>query len=554
MRNILLLIALAISQATMAQVISIDGRHHGFADATTMRILVTTTPDDPTNAEIPATYTIDGTTYEVQTTTLPLIRLQHDIVNSETFTLGHLTLLDPAPADAASAVLQYSAQLRYRGGTALSYTKKNYAIKLVADAPAADTDQPVSLDASLLGMRNDNSWILDAMACDVARMRNRVSTDLWLDFSTRPYYARQAGADQPALEPEMTNGTHGRFVEVFVGDRYWGLYCLTEKIDRKQLKLKKFSGTTPRGILYKSFTFDNMHALTNPTPDNQSFTWQGWECSYPDVRKGEPIDWTPLRNLVEYFCLEIPDFDLIDHLWEHIDIPLWRDYNIFCDLLHADDNTSKNIYAYYRDVTRPECLEADPLARPLQPAGSTIVVDAPGPLCVCPWDLDATWGRDYKHDLVAAASNCNVSNATNYHIWLSQRDGGASYFTRWAELRQATFTRDNLWSYFQRYFDLFDTSGAANRETERWQGIDGVHLDFKAEARYIRNWIPNRLAYLDNDYEYFDAGIVTPPSSLIPQPSSGTYTLDGRRVTTQDNPKPLGPGLYIVDGKKKLVR
>lgn len=38
-------------------------------------------------------------------------------------------------------------------------------------------------------MRSDNNWILDAMAVDRARMRNRVSTDLWLAFSTKPYHA-----------------------------------------------------------------------------------------------------------------------------------------------------------------------------------------------------------------------------------------------------------------------------------------------------------------------------------------------------------------------------
>lgn len=540
----------------MAQVVSIDDLHRGFADATTQRVLVTINPDDPTSSAIPATVNIGSSTYKVQTTTLPLIRLQHDIVSSTEFSTGRLTLLDPSAPDGSTAVSDYAVQLRYRGGTALSYTKKNYAIKLIEGTPGdhhatttdATTGEPLSLDASLLGMRTDNSWILDAMASDVARMRNRVSTDLWLDFSTRPYYARQAGADQPAVEPEMTNGTHGRFVEVFVGDRYWGLYCLTEKIDRKQLKLKKFKDGAPRGILYKSFAFDNMHVLSDPNPDNQSFTWQGWECSYPDVRKGEPIDWTPFRNLVEYFCLEIPDFDLIDHLWERIDIPLWRDYNLFIDFIHGDDNTCKNMFAYYRDITQPASLEADTLARPLKPRGSTVIVPTPGPLCVCPWDLDATWGRDYKREFVDPTSNCNVSNATNFHIWLSQRDNGLSYLTRWAQLRQHTFTPQNIWPYFKRYFDLFTTSGAARRETERWEGVDGVHLDFNSEARYIRQWIADRLVYLDGDYEYYDEGVI--PITPDAPTATGAYTLDGRHLPDV----PTTPGIYIVNGKKTIVK
>ena len=117
------------------------------------------------------------------------------------------------------------ADIRWRGATSLRYQKKSYAIKL-KDASGN------KLDASLLGMRSDNSWILDAMAVDKARISNRVSTDLWLDFSRKPYYFAQ--------EPELVNGTHGKFVEVYLNGRYDGLYGLTEKVDRKQLKLKKY--------------------------------------------------------------------------------------------------------------------------------------------------------------------------------------------------------------------------------------------------------------------------------------------------------------------------
>ena len=115
------------------------------------------------------------------------------------------------------------ADVRYRGATSLQYQKKSFAIRL-------KDSEGNKVNAALLGMRSDNSWILDAMAADKARMRNRVSTDLWLDFSNKVYYANQ--------EPQVLNGTRGKFVEVFLNDDYYGLFCLTEKIDRKQLKLK----------------------------------------------------------------------------------------------------------------------------------------------------------------------------------------------------------------------------------------------------------------------------------------------------------------------------
>lgn len=525
-RLIGILIALIATVATTtgrtyAQTISVGG-YNACIDATTQRALVTI-PSAKTAKTLPATISIEGRNYEVETTTLPIVRLQHGTLSSTEFNTATLTIVTPD-----GETNTYHASLRYRGATALTYDKKNYAIKLT-------DDNGQQLDVPLLGMRSDNSWILDGMANDFSRMRNRVSTDLWLDFSHQPYYANE--------EPLLSNGTHGKFVEVFVGDRYWGLYCLTEKIDRKQLRVKKFKDDTPRGIIYKSVSYDNMIIISDPSPDNNSSTWQGWETAYPDVRKGEPFDWMPLLDLYYFFAQEVPSFLIIDHLHQRIDIPVWRDYTIFCDLIHADDNVAKNMYVYYRDITQPATF--------INERGKTETVDAPGPLSVCPWDLDATWGRNYKGNYIDPTANCNVANAPNYHLNVSQLDQGKSYITRWAQLRKSTFTPSGLWAYFQRYFDLFETSGAAHRETERWQDVNNIHLDFNAERDFIHQWITERLTYLDGDYQYNEGqeeGIATIVTDTTP--ASITYTLDGRRLPAS----PAAPGLYISGGKKMLVK
>lgn len=498
-----LTLAATFAIAATAQTISVGGRS-ACLDAATRSVLVAVGADDSTDL-LPTTVSIKGTDYTVATTTLPIVRLQHpDNISGEAFTTGSFTLIT---ADAPPAT--YCADLRYRGATALGYQKKSYAVKLL-DADGA------SLDAPLLGMRSDNSWILDAMACDVARMRNRVSTDLWLDFARRPRYADTAA-------PSMVNGTHGRFVEVFLADRYWGLYCLTEKVDRKQLQLKKFKDGKPRGILYKSFLYNNLRTLTDEEPSDLSFTWNNFECSYPDVRKGEPITWTPLYDAIKFFAQEIPSFDLRDNLHKYADLPLWTDYNLYVDLLHADDNTCKNMFVYKRDLTDPD-----------------------EPFSVCPWDLDATWGRAWNHQPVDPTSGCTVANAVSIHLWVSARDQGGSCIDRWTELRKDAFTAENIWPYFQRYFDLFRTSGAAARETARWQDVDGVHLDFDAEEEYIRQWIPRRIAYLDADYQYPDG--ILPPT--IHQASPNVYTLDGRSLPAL----PAAPGLYVAGGRKVIVK
>lgn len=507
----------------------VDG-HPGLADATTRRVLVTlpaaegmTADEARTAAALPATVEIDGATYDVEATTLPLVRIgdgetRMENFNRETFSPDDFLLVMPDGTTVATP-----AGYRIRGATgAVLYTKKSFAVKLYDEAGD-------DLDASLLGMRTDNSWILDAMASDISRLRNRATMDLWLDFATLPYYA--------AEEPRLVNGTRGHYVEAFLGDRYWGLYCLSEKVDRKQLRLKKFKDDTPRGLLYKLVAYDNLLEVTDPTPDNGSMTWQRWECSYPDVRKGEPIDWMPLLDVSHFLAQPYPSEDVAAHLAERVDLPLWTDYNLYCDLFHGDDNTCKNIYTYYRDVT----------AVPAEP------------LCICPWDLDHSWGRAWDGAPIAPDTNCSVTNAPNVHVVVSMGDEGAMLNRRWAELRDAGwFTEETIWPYFARYFDLFDTSGAGARETERWQGVNGVRLDLAAERDYIHAWLAPRIAHLDADYGY-----PAPPEGIArvtvdevtdttggtahgAARSSGRYDLYGRPAASA--------GLIIERGRKTLVR
>lgn len=83
------------------------------------------------------------------------------------------------------------------------------------------------------------------MANDRLRMRNRLCFDVWNEMSQLPYDTKY----------DRRNGTKGRFVEVFVNEEYRGIYCMSDKIDRKLLGLKKLqkngSENTVRGVLYK---------------------------------------------------------------------------------------------------------------------------------------------------------------------------------------------------------------------------------------------------------------------------------------------------------------
>ena len=179
---------------------------------------------------------------ELDEKSLPLVNLVVDIgkVNKITYVAGEIEIADyQRRTDSAAQTVRFHCKYKIRGKTASTFDKKSFAVKIY-DELGED------LDANIFGIRKENNWILDAMAVDRTRMRNRVCFDVWNDMSRTPYDTKF----------DNRNGSIGVFVEVFINGDYHGLYCLSDKIDRKLLGLKKAQVSDDgevaiRGLLYK---------------------------------------------------------------------------------------------------------------------------------------------------------------------------------------------------------------------------------------------------------------------------------------------------------------
>ena len=447
-----------------------------------------------------------------QNGTLPTVRLTGEAFSSSysegTFQLDSGTV--------------FHADIRNRGASAQRYTKKSFTVRLKDETGG-------KLNASFLGMRTDNTWILDAMTIDKARMRNRVATDLWLDFATKPYYYNQ--------EPTLVNGTHGQFVEVYVNGEYEGLYCLTEKVDRKQLKLKKCQGSDIRGILYKLVSWDFMGSRTEAeyVYDNTKPRWGVWEAKYPDADEGEPFDWEPLAHTIRWLSTAGAEA-VNDSLETVVDMPLWRDYFLLLDLMLGNDNAGKNMYVYFYNLQKPEQRMA-----------------------VAPWDMDATWGRDPKGNPLAADTETGLYHQLQYHFLYVRNDSAQIYYPRYVELRKSYFTPEKLKTYFEKYFRQFRETGAGDREVRRWNGVDGFELDFAAEEQYIYQWIDDRIAYLDSAYCYHPDTVEGIAETLgEPDKPDWVYTLSGQCVGKAADGDfsglQLPRGMYIWKRRKIFIK
>lgn len=502
---------------------------------------------------------------QITFTFLPIVEFTGSGFNSSEYVPGTIRVTDP---DTEGADTLYNAKFRYRGATASGMNKKAYAVKITDEAGE-------SLDASFFGLREDNNWILDAMAIDPGRMRNRVSTDLWNDFSTVPYHF--------VNEPEAHNGTRGRFVETYLNGKYNGLYCMTEKLDRKQLKLKKIKesdvpgeAATIRGALYKSNQWsysvlmghDQDYRYYPMTPvssySNYMDTWDSWEMQYPDLGDGEPINWGPLADGINVVAAGTKQ-EFLSRVGEQFDLPVFLDYYLFIELALATDNHGKNMFLHHYNVEKSDMMS------------------------MSPWDLDGTWGRrwdgsDFTRDYAASDFVSYLWNNEHGEHTLYKRlmeydydNWNEQLAARYAVLRSNYFDADSLYNRFAHYVALFQASGADNREIDRWDGSNGIYMDFDSELEYLNEWIHERVAYLDEQYHYDptltgiqsadvtgDIAVTGGDGYILIRSNAActvlVYNLSGVRVQQVSVQAGVNrvrvsvPGVYVVEGHKAVVR
>ncbi len=393
---------------------------------------------------------------------LPVVELEFSALSRDTFSNAHIRVIGQKDT------ISMAASVRHRGGSTTRYQKQSYAIKL-------KDENGLKTDTSFLGLRRDNYWILNAMAPDKARMRNRVAMDLWLDFSAKPSYVEQ--------EPAMQNGSNGQFVEVYVNGDYRGIYNLMERVDRKQLKLKKAKGDEIRGVLYKSVSWAG-GIFEDPEPyDNTSGVWTSYEYQYPDV-EDSLITWEPLYNAF-YFTSHSDTETFRTEVATRYEIPVFTDYYLLAAILSARDNMGKNIYMSYYNI------------------------QTDSKLCPTPWDMDHSFGRQYNGTIEPPETEIPKWGRNLYNRMIEEVPGyNATLLNRYAELRRGAFRNDSLKARFDYYFELFQTSGADLREEARWGGIDNIDLDFLYEQDYISQWLDERLAYTDSVFSYSKEGAI----------------------------------------------
>ena len=330
------------------------------------------------------------------------------------------------------------AVLRVRGASSTLFPKKSFKIEL-------------SKKKSLLGMNEDDDWVLDALFMDKSKVRNLLSYSLWNRINDNQ---------------NINNDLSGEFVEVFIDNEYDGLFVLKQKVGKKSVNV------SDTGFLAKSVNHMTDNYLSELISPDIKFVDNGCKFVYGNLEmKYCTVDsLVNFKNKIRSYYGD-NEFYTVD---SNFDLNNYLNYYAFISFISGVDNVTKNLYFS--------------------------MIDSSSKIIITPWDLDLTWGLDWANT-GELHSNFDMNLSANYE-WLetniiSKFDEQTLSLLkqRYWELRKDVITVNTINGYLNSYKELLVDSGAASRDSERW-----YEYDVEYEIEQIREWASRRIQFLD---EYF---------------------------------------------------
>lgn len=364
--------------------------------------------------------------------------------------------------DGSELVREHNMGINLSGLSTLTQEKKNYRIEFWHDSIGA-----VTKDVSLMGMRSDDDWNLKSVFNEPLRVRSKVGYELWRRINNLYYASDEIGA---------INGVRTEYAELFLNNRYQGVYLVSERIDRKQLRIKKTDNDRIRGELYKGISWGASTFHECPEFDNEKDVWSGYEIRYPDDR----IYWNNIHDLVD-FVVNSTESHVLGTWQDRFVADNTVDYFIFANLLRATDNMGKNIFTARYDENEPYFF--------------------------VPWDLDGTLGtiwNGYREDI----SNDILKNGFYKKLFKDKSEGGFTdkLTKRWNELRNTVIDQSAIMELFSSNYNFLLENGVYEREELAWP--DSHRID-QLNLEYSSNWLSRRLLFLDQVFNNPDLLLTT---------------------------------------------
>ncbi len=398
-------------------------------------------------------------------------------------------------------------KVKFRGQSSLSFDKKSYSIE-TANAGGNE------IDASLLGMPEEEDWVLHGPYSDKTHLRNDLTMKVARDMG---WYSSRT-----------------RHVELIVNGEYMGLYVLMERIKKENgrvdiadLTLDDISGDQlTGGYILKIDKGDEGGWLSDYNlvgNVNKAY----FQHVYPKEENITPEQLQYIKDYVGGFedALSSPDFTngVGKHYSEYADVGSFVDFFILNEL-------GKNVDAYRLSTYFHKDKDSKN-----------------GKLTMGPfWDFNLAWfNADYCQGNNASgwmfAENCDSGIPFWWsRLFLDEPNFREHLKCRWNELRGDILSESYLFDYIDAKALELDES--QERNFEKWD-ILGTYVwpnpatpaTYEEEINNLKNWISQRLNWMDAEIMNLPDGDIevnwivnacdsyTSPSGSV-WTTSGTYS------------------------------
>ena len=391
------------------------------------------------------------------------------------------------------------------------FPKKQYGFEL-RDELGED------MDTTLLGMPAEEDWILFAPYNDKSFMRDVLACKLGRDMDR---YA-----------------TRTRYCELVINDEYMGIYVLMEKIkrDKSRVDIAKLNPDENSG---EDLTGGYIVKIDKTTGNGGD----GWVSQYrPEPRNGNqqiyfiyeyPKETEITQEQKNYIQGYIAGFesslkssgfrDPVNGYRKYIDVPSFIDFMLINELTKNVDGYRLSTFMHKQKITDGGKLHMGPI-----------------------WDFNLGFGN---------ADYCTSGNPQGFVLdfneicsgdwwlipfWWERMDQDYRFRNevrlRWDELRAGPFQSEVILDYIDSVASALGNE-AAPRNFERWPVLGQwvwpnyyVGSTFQDEIDWLKNWVSQRLNWLDNNLpEYVEVlgieELLDKPIAIYPNPSKEFFTV-----------------------------
>ena len=339
------------------------------------------------------------------------------------------------------------ATIKVQGTSSLSYAKKNYTINLFADEAH---EEKLKID---LGWGAENKYCLKANWIDRTHARNVVTAKL----------ASQVQSKYGLLTDAPRNGAVDGFpVSIYSNGVFLGLYTFNIPKDEWQFAM---DGDNPNHIVFCGEDTDPAGLFHEPA------NLDSWS-----IEVGEESDETLAKfNRLVDFIMNSSDEAFMADMDQYLNLDAVINYYLLAEFGYMPDNVGKNMLVVTYDglVWYPSL-----------------------------YDLDTTWGVDYKgeyvYDYQNTPVNLTANNLFDRLMQLYPKEVAQRYF----ELREEILTKENIMNLFNEFradipASLFALDGV------RWgDGLLRTHSDLPGyDYDQIEAYLDYMIPVLDAKYE-----------------------------------------------------